>query len=328
MGDAIESVFSTDVHGHVALGVDLVAGIFGGYEHDHACCPSLCKITVIISNSAGVLAGHPLDTIKVRLQTQVSHGPNRRYTGVWSCFRSIVREEKVQGLFKGMASPLVGVALINSILFGVYGSALRCVAKDMEAPTVLDIFWAGSISGFVNGFFSSPMELVKIRLQNQDKSTAQLYKGPIDCLRKIITTGGIRGLYKGLGTTIVRETPSYGAYFASYELMTRLVLPKDADPTEPSARLLFAGGMAGVVGWLSTYPVDVVKTRLQSIEEAKTGKYRNLINGFRVIAREEGIRVFFSGLGATAIRAFPTNAATFYVVVWMKNLLHSNISES
>ncbi|KAH6586688.1 hypothetical protein BASA61_006484 [Batrachochytrium salamandrivorans] len=282
MGDAIESVFSTDVHGHVALGVDLVAGIFGGYEHDHACCPSLCKITVIISNSAGVLAGHPLDTIKVRLQTQVSHGPNRRYTGVWSCFRSIVREEKVQGLFKGMASPLVGVALINSILFGVYGSALRCVAKDMEAPTVLDIFWAGSISGFVNGFFSSPMELVKIRLQNQDKSTAQLYKGPIDCLRKIITTGGIRGLYKGLGTTIVRETPSYGAYFAS----------------------------------------------LQSIEEAKTGKYRNLINGFRVIAREEGIRVFFSGLGATAIRAFPTNAATFYVVVWMKNLLHSNISES
>ncbi|XJO73684.1 hypothetical protein BDV3_004626 [Batrachochytrium dendrobatidis] len=278
--------------------------------------------------SAGVLAGHPLDTIKVRLQTQSSHGPNRRYTGVWNCFKSIVREEKVSGLFKGMVSPLVGVALINSILFGVYGSALRHVAKDIEAPTVSDIFWAGSISGFVNGFFSSPMELVKIRLQNQDKASAQLYKGPVDCLRKIVAKQGIRGLYKGLGTTIVRETPSYGAYFAAYELMTRMVLPKDADPTEPSTRLLFAGGMAGVVGWLSTYPVDVVKTRLQSIEEDRTGKYRNLINGFKVIAREEGIRVFFSGLGATAIRAFPTNAATFYVVVWVKNMLHGSISGS
>nr|KAJ3418674.1 hypothetical protein HK105_007993 [Polyrhizophydium stewartii] len=225
-----------------------------------------------------------------------------------------------------MASPLVGVALVNSLLFGVYGSALRFVAKDPDAPTVSDIFWAGSISGFVNAFFSSPMELVKIRLQNQDASATPLYRGPIDCIQKIFRTQGIRGLYRGLGTTLIRETPSYGAYFASFEIMSRMLLPKDADPNEPTASMLLAGGMAGVVGWLSTYPIDVIKTRLQSIEEDRKPRYRNLINAYRIIAREEGHRVFFSGLGATAIRAFPTNAATFYVVVWVKNMLHSNIS--
>ncbi|KAI8926931.1 mitochondrial carrier domain-containing protein [Entophlyctis helioformis] len=279
-------------------------------------------------NAAASLTRLCLPSCRVRLQTQHEHGTGRRYKGVYSCFRSIIREEKVAGLFKGMASPLVGVAVANSLLFGVYGSALRHVASDIDAPTVSDIFWAGSISGFVNAFFSCPMELVKIRLQNQEAAANAAYKGPIDCIRKIVAKDGIRGLYKGFGTTIIRETPSYGAYFASYELMTRLILPPDADPSEPSARLLLAGGMAGVVGWLSTYPFDVVKTRLQSIEEDSTKKYKNLSNAFRVIAREEGYRVFFSGLGATAIRAFPTNAATFYVVVLVRNFMNSNLTGS
>eukprot|EP00842_Homolaphlyctis_polyrhiza_P001980 jgi/Hompol1/2783/HPOL_006161-RA len=253
MGDTIENVLYTDIHHGHALAVDLIAGIFG-----------------------------------VRLQTQ-HQGHLRRYNGVWGCFTSIIREEKIHGLFKGMASPLVGVALINrcttslfishlySRVHDLYGSALRSVSKTPESPTIMDIFWAGCISGFVNGFFSSPMELVKIRLQNQDGAGKPLYSGPMDCVRKIYARQGIVGLYKGLGTTLIRETPSYGGwyifffsnpcaktYFAAYELMTRMILPKDADPSQPSARLLFAGGMAGVVGWLSTYPVDVVKTRLQS----------------------------------------------------------------
>ncbi|KAJ3276751.1 hypothetical protein HDV01_002804 [Terramyces sp. JEL0728] len=144
---------------------------------------------------------------------------------------------------------------------------------------------------------------------------------------------GIPGLFKGLPTTIIRETPSYGAYFASYELMCRMI--PDVDPNEPSPGLLLAGGFAGIIGWLSTYPIDVVKTRLQSgrtrltvVQEERNPKYKNLINGLRVIAREEGVRVLFSGLGATAIRAFPTNAATFYVVVTVRNMLHQAYGES
>ncbi|KAJ3262277.1 hypothetical protein HK103_002690 [Boothiomyces macroporosus] len=124
----------------------------------------------------------------------------------------------------------------------------------------------------------------------------------------------------------MRETPSYGAYFASYELMCRMI--PDVDPNEPSPGLLLAGGFAGIIGWLSTYPIDVVKTRLQSIEEERKPKYKNMINGLRVIAREEGVRVLFSGLGATAIRAFPTNAATFYVVVTVRNMLNQAFGES
>jgi solute carrier family 25 carnitine/acylcarnitine transporter 20/29 len=97
-----------------------------------------------------------------------------------------------------------------------------------------------------------------------------------------------------------------------------MLTPPGAKLDVPSAGLLMAGGLAGVVGWLSTYPIDVVKTRLQS---ETSGPIKGLLRSVREIYRREGGRVLFAGLGATAVRAFPTNAATFYVVTAVKNLL-------
>ncbi|KAI8915812.1 mitochondrial carrier domain-containing protein, partial [Gorgonomyces haynaldii] len=252
---------------------------------------------------AGILAGHPLDTVKVRLQA-----PGNNNRGILQCFVDIVKRERITGLYKGMTSPLVGVAFINSMLFAVYGSALRMVSSDLERPALSSIFYAGSISGLVNAFFSAPIELIKIRLQNDTQNT---YKGPLDCVRKTIQAGGIRAVFKGLPTTFIRETPSYGAYFASYEYMTRVLLP-DADPEVPSPMLLFAGGFAGVIGWASTYPFDVIKTRIQGA--TNDPNYRNMRTAFATVVKNEGYGVFFRGLGACSLRAFPTNAATFYTV--------------
>jgi len=281
----------------VAFAIDLTSGIFGG--------------------CAGVIVGHPFDTLKVRLQTQTQH------RGMLTVFGNIIRNEGYRGLYKGLLSPMAGVAAVNSLLFAVYGSAIRLTASDPEKPSVGDVFIAGSISGLFNGFFSCPMELIKIRLQNQTDTKSRLYNGPIDCIKKIVKAKGFKGFFKGLPTTIARETPSYGAYFASYDLFCKL-LP-NSDPNQPSLGLLVAGGIAGIVGWLTTYPLDFVKTRLQSIQEDQKPRYKTMMNAIRIISREEGYRVFFSGLTATAIRAFPTNAATFYVVVSVRNFLESNI---
>jgi solute carrier family 25 carnitine/acylcarnitine transporter 20/29 len=50
-----------------------------------------------------------------------------------------------------------------------------------------------------------------------------------------------------------------------------------------------------------------------------------MTNAFRLIYKEEGYRIFFAGLGTCAIRAFPTNAATFYVVVLSRNFMHDKL---
>lgn len=109
---------------------------------------------------AGVAVGHPLDTIKVHLQTQDLHNP--KYKGTIDCFRSLVMKEGVRGLYRGVTSPLLGVAGINAIVFGIYGNVQRQM-KDSDSLRSHAI--AGAAAGLFQSFICSPVELAKLRLQ-------------------------------------------------------------------------------------------------------------------------------------------------------------------
>ncbi|KAF9996673.1 hypothetical protein BGZ80_006788 [Entomortierella chlamydospora] len=275
-----------------------------------------------VGGIAGLCVGHPWDTVKVRLQSKELAS---RYSGTWNCFTTILKQEKVAGLYKGMASPMVGVALVNALLFGVYGFFMDIQMKNPgDDPTLTQIFLAGTGSGVVNSFISCPMELSKIRLQNQDlgpgsKGVASagktFYKGPMDCFKQTYRQGGIRACYRGLWSTILRET-SYGPYFLSYEIFCRALTPEGQRTQDlSSARLVVAGGFAGIAGWLSTYPTDMIKTRIQAQHDStpKALQFKGVWDCTKHLYKEEGYRVFFRGINATVIRAFPCNAATFLV---------------
>ncbi|RKO97811.1 mitochondrial carrier, partial [Caulochytrium protostelioides] len=248
------------------------------------------------------------------------------YRGTWHCLTSTIRNEHVIGLYKGMSSPLVGVAVINSLLFGAYGWFLRRLGPsdpDLD-PSVRTIFLAGGASGIINAFFSTPMELIKIRLQNQTQAVVAgqpRFTGNRDVIRHIWRTEGFRGYYRGLAATLVRETPSYGAYFASFEVLSEWLCPDSSDSlaeSENTLPILVAGGGAGVAGWVITYPFDVIKTQMQA---PAASAYRSVMHCATTLYHRHGARFFFQGLTATCIRAFPTNAATFYAVVWAKSVL-------
>jgi solute carrier family 25 carnitine/acylcarnitine transporter 20/29 len=66
-----------------------------------------------------VLAGHPLDTIKVRLQSTQAD----RFAGPWQCLKETIRNEGFGGLYKGASPPLVMTGFINSIMFGLMVNA-------------------------------------------------------------------------------------------------------------------------------------------------------------------------------------------------------------
>ena len=236
------------------------------------------------------------------------------------------------GLFKGVSSPLVGVAVINALLFGVYGYLLEAQKKitgNFES-TASQIFLAGAGSGLLNSIISGPTELAKIQLQNQKESTGHgrrnltregRLKGPVDCLKRIYRIDGLKGCFRGLLPTVIRETPSYGVYFASFDyfqgFLERLVAPSTSDQTimKPLC-LMMAGGLSGICGWVSTYPMDVIKTKIQAQSiDHRPGKgetpYKGIIDCIRRIVALEGYSVLWRGLGATVIRAFPTNAVIF-----------------
>lgn len=213
------------------------------------------------------------------------------------------------GLYKGLGSPLMGLTFINALVFGVQGNTLRALGRDSP----LNQFLAGAAAGAIQCVICCPMELAKTRLQLQDASPARTYRGSLDCLVKIYQSEGLRGINRGMVSTLLRETPSFGVYFLTYDVLTRTLGCEPGDQLLVP-KLLLAGGTSGITSWLSTYPMDVVKSRLQADGLQGAPRYRGILDCMRQSYQAEGWRVFTRGLASTLLRAFPVNAATFATV--------------
>ncbi|KAH6929256.1 hypothetical protein HPB50_025376 [Hyalomma asiaticum] len=225
-----------------------------------------------------IFAGHPLDTIKVRLQTMPKPGPGEspRYTGTFDCAKKTVVREGVLGLYKGMAAPLTGVTPMFAVCFLGFGIGKKIQQKHPEEELTLpQLFLAGMLSGVFTTAIMAPGERIKCLLQascmlavqqaHADHGGKARFAGPVDCAKQLYREGGIRSIYKGTAATLLRDVPASGMYFASYEWLQRVLTPKGGSRSDLSVKVtLFAGGMAGIFNWLVAIPPDVLKSRLQT----------------------------------------------------------------
>jgi solute carrier family 25 carnitine/acylcarnitine transporter 20/29 len=265
--------------------------------------------------TAQLLVGHPFDTIKVKLQNQpwVAPGQTPQYTGAIDAVRKTVARQGLGGLYKGMGAPLAFVAVFNAVLFASNGQMKRIVhGEGNNSPmTIPEFALCGAGAGVAVSFVACPTELVKCRLQAQSADSSILYKGPIDCARQVWNNRGFLGLFKGLGATLGREVPANAIYFSVYEYTKGALVPQGGSKEDlGSGSLLLAGGMAGLMFWGTVYPVDVVKTRIQTDSDSQP-KFRGMLDATRKIVRQEGIRGLYKGLLPCLARAFPANAVTF-----------------
>jgi len=268
---------------------DTIAGGFGG-----ACL---------------VLVGHPLDTIKVRVQTMVVQpGVAPPYTSTWDCAMKTMKAEGPLALYKGMVAPLTGVTPMYSLCFLGYsfGQKIFCKEDTYKNLDLVRIGLAGATSGIFTTPILAPLERVKCLLQIQGK-TGQ-YKGPWDCAVKLYKEGGIANVNKGYMATMLRDSVASFFYFSTYAILKHAMTPEGQ--AQPSAwGTLFAGGMAGIFNWLGCIPIDTLKTKLQTAPE---GKYPNGIRSvFKDVIKNDGWRALYRGIGPILIRAFPANAACF-----------------
>lgn len=162
---------------------------------------------------------------------------------------------------------------------------------------------------------TAPFERVKVLLQIQGQKQLApgkkpRYAGGLDVVKQLYKEGGIRSVFRGSAMTLARDGPGSAAYFATYEYIKRKLTPVDANG-KPSGQLsltavMVAGGAAGVGMWIPVFPIDTVKSRLQSAEGRPT--IRGTISG---LYSQGGLKAFFPGIGPALARAVPANAATF-----------------
>ncbi|XP_016336734.1 mitochondrial carnitine/acylcarnitine carrier protein-like [Sinocyclocheilus anshuiensis] len=204
-----------------------------------------------------LFTGHPLDTIKVRLQTQECVV----YRGTYDCLRKTVSKEGIFGLYKGMGVLLASVTPMMALNFFGFGLGKELLQRDRTVPiTNTQIYLAGMLAGVFTSVIVAPGERIKCLLQIQSSASQLKYTGPVDCAFRLYKEQGFRSVYKGTVLTLIRDVPSNGVYFLTYEYLKQFLTPE----RECTSRVLLAGGIAGMLNWLIALPADVLKSNYQT----------------------------------------------------------------
>ncbi|XP_017869293.1 PREDICTED: mitochondrial ornithine transporter 1 [Drosophila arizonae] len=282
-----------------------------------------------LGGAAQVYVSQPLDTVKVKLQTFPE-----AYKGMLDCFFSTYRKDGVmRGLYAGSLPAVFANVAENSVLFAAYGGCQKFVTyvvdKELTSElTTTENACAGSLAACFSTLTLCPTELIKCKLQalremkHFVEPTADI-RTPWTLTRYIWRTEGIRGFYRGLGSTFVREMPGYFFFFGSYEGTRELLRSKDQTKDEIGpVRTMIAGATGGVCLWTSTFPADVIKSRIQ---------VKNLNEGmFTVgadIVKREGVLALYRGLLPSVLRTIPATATLFVVYEYTKKALHGTLSQ-
>jgi len=259
---------------------------------------------------ANILSSHPFDTIKVRMQILDLKLSNS--------FKSIVAKEGLGALYKGLSSPLFNIPLIYAIYFGTYeiGKKMQGI-QFHEDPTVSQALIAGAGAGFTACTIMTPVELVKCRLQMAGTGVRGKTTTAWIMAKKIIKENGIRGIYKGNLITLLREVPATAVYFATYEYLSKKLRDRHG---ESNWNPMIAGGVAGLLSWIISYPQDIIKTKLQcdtgTVRSYSSNKFirdGGIISCIKEIFKQKGVRGFTKGFSACSIKAVIAEAATFLV---------------
>ncbi|KAL7010314.1 hypothetical protein EMMF5_000335 [Cystobasidiomycetes sp. EMM_F5] len=286
-------------------------------------------VASLISGSVGgaaqVIIGQPLDTLKVRAQL----AKPGQYRNTWDIATQTVRREGFLALYKGMASPLVGIAGVNALLFASFNQAKRIVSP-YPVLSIPQIALAGALGGAVNSILASPVELFKIRMQGQYGAATDMKLR--DVFSEMASKYGFRhGVMRGFWVTVLREMPAYAGFYSAYEFSKRTFGRRlhgphaSANQSLPVWATLTAGATGGIAYWTACYPLDVVKSRVQNTTTPLRG-LGYIRDTFRTIYREEGFGAFFRGLTPTYIRAVPAAASTFVAFELTMDFLQKNTS--
>jgi solute carrier family 25 carnitine/acylcarnitine transporter 20/29 len=183
---------------------------------------------------------------------------------------------------------------------------------------------AGAFAGIANTVLSSPIEHIRIRLQTQPHGAGRLYSGPLDCISKLSRSPSIpRGLYRGTSVTLLREAQAYGFWFLTFEYLMNSDATRNnlARKEIPTWKVALYGGLAGEMLWISSYPLDVVKSKMQTDGLGAEQRYKSMRDCFAQTWRSEGMFGFWRGVGPTLLRAMPVSAGTFAVVEMTMRLI-------
>lgn len=271
--------------------------------------PASDVVAGTLARAASQSTIHPLDTLKVRMQTN-----NETVNGL-SKFgklvppaggREALKTAKVIGsgvasLYKGVFSAASGAGIAIGAYFAFYSVTKNVLASKTRMPAGAVAFSAGAIAAAGSSVVKVPLAVCIRSVQ------AGVYSNVVEASAKIIGAAGPRGLFVGYLPTLLEDVPDMACKFAAYETL-RSIFMSCLGGRRPSPHEDFAiGATAGAFAAAATTPLDVIKTNMMCTAASRP----SMMVTARNVYASSGIRGMFAGVGPRAV-SNGINSAVFF----------------
>ena len=301
-----------------------------------------------VAGIASTIAVHPFDVLRVKMQSSApavmtsATTNDTRAVGLLGTLRNTLHYGGgIRALYIGLAMPLAAQAVYKGTIFTVNNVTESYIleyktrhvhpgrSESSYRLTLTDRFISGFMGGAVNAaLFCTPVEYVRNQqiaqignsADNGDsaspkktKSAGGMFRsrhqnGPVALIQRTIQINGLGGLWRGIASTVLRDSVGCGLFFATMAYSQEQLTPKHSIDPPPSAVVILSGALAGVSFWLWALPIDTMKTWIQN------GTARNLSDAIHMSQRNglaQSIPSLFRGWQVAYSRGAPSAAITF-----------------
>ena len=242
----------------------------------------------LVAGACGTLVGHPFDTVKALHQTSNS--------SVFAAQRKRLSLRFIRSLYRGLLPPLLTTGVFQCLSFGAYDHCLRLLSQGDsagEAP-----LWHVSVAAAFAGAFTSAITAPVIRM----KLMRQVHN-----ISQPVFLGSLGRTYAGFPIHLVLETVGRSVYLTAFELAKAIFVTRfeRSEGVKEVPVKFLCGCIAGVVGWSSIYPLDVIRSRVMA--SSSHGGPQGILE-VALHVWKKGL--LWRGLSFTLLRAAPVAGVT------------------
>ncbi|XP_062308423.1 mitochondrial adenyl nucleotide antiporter SLC25A24 [Osmerus eperlanus] len=271
--------------------------------------------------AAGAMAGAvsrtgtaPLDRMKVFMQV---HSSKSNKISLVGGFKQMIKEGGIASMWRGNGVNVLKIAPETAIKFMAYEQYKKLLSSDGGKIQTHERFMAGSLAGATAQTAIYPMEVMKTRLTL--RKTGQ-YSGMFDCAKKILKKEGVKAFYKGYIPNILGIIPYAGIDLAVYESLKNAWLSRYAkDTANPGILVLLGcGTLSSTCGQLASYPLALIRTRMQAQASMEGSEQMSMNRLVRTIVEKEGFFGLYSGILPNFMKVIPAVSISYVVYEYMK----------
>ncbi|KAJ9523579.1 hypothetical protein QJQ45_007255 [Haematococcus lacustris] len=252
----------------------------------------------------------PIDRLKMLLQVQ---DDCKRGLTLREGIAKMSAEGSVRSYFRGNGANVLKIAPETAIKLALNDQLKLAIAHNSDNIQPLERMVAGGLAGAVAQFLLYPLDTIRTRLAVSSRGT---YTGIMHVAARIRADEGLAAFYRGLTPSMIGILPYAGVDIALFEILKQTLFERAEAEGRPPPHftLLVAGMVSSSIAQVVSYPLALIRTRLQAQGGAgKPVKYSGMMDVVQKTLAKEGVQGLYKGLVPNILKLAPAAGLSWWV---------------